>query len=74
MAKGIKMENSYQQSLSKEFFEKCPKSVLAAIAVSFATLQMEGQQQLEETLLNEWRVLHKGGIVPQKPYRKAKPW
>lgn len=69
----FKKENEYQKILTQEFYEKCPKAVLAAIAVSFV-LNHQGSDQdvVEETILNEWHILHKNGTLPQKPFRDLK--
>lgn len=64
-----KKMNSYTDLLSSEFYERCPKAVVAAIAVSFAILQGNNDASVEDALLTEWTILHKSGIVPQKPYR-----
>jgi hypothetical protein len=73
MSRGIKKTNSYQNILSREFLEKCPKSVLAAIAVSFVINHQGTDEELaEETLLQEWHLLHKNGTIPQKPFRENK--
>lgn len=72
MSRGIKTNNSYQRILSVEFLEKCPKSVLAAIAVSFViNHQSISEEKAEDVILNEWNILHKNGIVPQKPYKNT---
>lgn len=71
--RGIKTTNSYQNILSPEFLEKCPKSVLAAIAVSFTiNHQNFSEEMAEEVILNEWHILHKNGTIPQKPHREVK--
>ena len=72
--KGVfKQQNSYQEMLSLEFYEKCPKAVFAAIAVSFVLNHQGTDSELtEETILKEWGILHQSGIIPQKPYRELK--
>lgn len=72
MPQGIKKDNDYQKLLSYEFYEKCPKSVITALLVSFVMLQHDDKGLLEELILNEWRILHENGIVPQKPFRTPK--
>ena len=62
---GLKKHNEYERMLA--FYDSIPKSVLAAIAVSFAA-QIEGDiGDAHKAILNEWRVLHENGIVPQPP-------
>lgn len=74
MSRGIKTTNSYQKVLSDEFLEKCPKSVLAALAVSFVINHQNFSDVIaEEVILSEWHILHKNGTIPQKPYRQNKP-
>jgi hypothetical protein len=61
-----KVRNEYQEALG-DLYDSTPKAVLGAIAVSFAT---EGGDKLSEAralVLEEWRILHMNGIVPQKP-------
>lgn len=73
MPQGIKTDNTYQKILSAEFYQKCPKSVLAAIAVSFVINHQGSDEDVaEEIILHEWDILHKNGTIPQKPYRDAK--
>lgn len=56
--------------LGLEFFDQCPKSVFAALAVSLAVKHDEAtQHDIRETLLLEWRELHVKGIVSQKPIK-----
>ena len=69
----FKTENSYQKILSAEFYQKIPKAVLAAIAVSYViNWQGTDQEQAEENILAEWYTLHGQGIIPQKPFREVK--
>ena len=55
---------------------KCPKAVLAAIAVSYAHINLDhdaGELFDEETITKklheEWTALYASGIVPQKPIK-----
>ena len=49
-------------------FDRTPKSVIAAIAVSFAALQSDGYfEKAKELIRQEWFFLHQGRVVPQKP-------
>lgn len=69
----FKKENSYQKILTPEFYEKCPKAVLAAIAVSFVINHQDSRADMaEEIIMHEWDILHKNGTIPQKPYREVK--
>lgn len=63
-----KTKNSYQSQLDPAFYERCPKAVFAAIAVSFV-VNLKGQtfHKLESELYLEWLTLYRQGIVPQKP-------
>lgn len=64
----FKTENEYQNLLKN--YDKMPKAVLAAIAVSYALRQVEEDfGRVEEEIMNEWRVLHSAGVVPQKPVK-----
>lgn len=60
--------NQYQKLLKE--YDKIPKAVLAAIAVSYALLRTdEDFEKVEEEIKREWAILHQNGIVPQKPIR-----
>ncbi len=63
--RGIKNLNDYSKLIT--FYETIPKSVLAAIAVSFAGLGAGKLENVSELILKEWEVLYQNGIVPQKP-------
>ena len=58
--------NEYARAL-EELFDKTPKTVLAAIAVSALTSGGDKLRMAKPYLLREWRILHENGIVPQKP-------
>lgn len=62
--------NDYQKLLAGDF-DKTPKSVYAAIALSFAMrLTPEDDEKYTEALAlvrSEWAALHHNAIVPQKP-------
>jgi hypothetical protein len=52
-------------------YDRIPKTVLAAIAVSFALrIEEEAWERVENRVANEWQALYDNGIVPQKPTRK----
>jgi hypothetical protein len=65
-----KKSNEYAEVIS-EIYDRIPKAVLAAIAVSFSLILNEGQDfdQVQDTILTEWRILNVNGIVPQKPIK-----
>lgn len=64
----FKTENAYQKVLSRKLYERMPKAVLAAIAVSYASRQTnEDFSLVEAEILKEWSILNANGIVPQKP-------
>lgn len=65
---GVKSGNAYAKEL-KGLYNVAPKSVLAAVAVAFAT-QLSGTEAIHEAqsrVLAEWEALYNAGIVPQKP-------
>lgn len=64
----MKQLNEYQRLIGGGLFEKMPKAVIAAIAVSYL-LNHQGVDKLDidNALLEEWDNLHKQGIVLQKP-------
>jgi len=59
------IENEYQKSISRELFERTPKAVFAALAISYYL--NTGSENLDAALLDEWKILHEQGIIPQKP-------
>lgn len=62
--------NEYAAQLD-ELFERIPKSVFAAIAVSYATTGGDWLERAKMNVCREWRILHEQGIVPQKPTKEA---
>jgi len=62
--------NNYTEAISPEVYEKTPKAVFAAIAVSFALLMEDGDfNKVDQAIINEWKTLNGNGIVPQKPIK-----
>ena len=52
----MKAGNEYKDVLSGEFFDKTPKAVFAALAVSYAVRQYEDDfSKVEAELLREWK-------------------
>lgn len=64
----MKYSNEYAKTLG-ETFEKAPKTVIAAVAVSVLTEGGRILDQAEKLFLNEWKFLYQNRIVPQKPPR-----
>lgn len=60
------LRNEYASQLG-DLFDKTPKAVLAAIAVSALTTGGDYLEKARELLLEEWRILHENKIVPQSP-------
>lgn len=69
----LKTENEYQKLVSREVYEKTPKAVFAAIAISYMVnlvgISFDG---IDNELIKEWKILHGNKIVPQKPTVKSK--
>ncbi len=68
-----KKSNEYAKVIS-EIYDRTPKAVLAAIAVSYAmmvddSVDYDGFEGVQEAILKEWGILHSNGIVPQKPIK-----
>ena len=61
-----KIHNEYAAEVG-EVFDKCPKAVFAAIAVSALTLGGDYLDEARDRVIAEWWTLHDNGIVPQKP-------
>lgn len=67
------LTNEYQNLAGPEVFEKTPKSVWAAMAVSFAIrLAEDDPTKVRAILGQEWEALHANGIVPQKPIKEVR--
>lgn len=64
MPRGLKTGNEYAEALGR-LYADTPKSVLAAIVVSWAMCPQF--EDVPAKVLDEWSVLHDNGIVPQKP-------
>lgn len=62
----MKMLNEYTAALG-DLYEKAPKAVLAAIAVSGMTTGGDYLEEARERVLAEWWILFDNGIVPQQP-------
>jgi len=64
MANVANLHNDYARLLT--FFDRVPKAVLAAIAVSFAARIQEDRLNLAEwEVVREWETLNQNGIVRQ---------
>ena len=60
--------NEYANMIDREIFDKIPKSVFAAIAVSFLlNYQTVDEDNITQEIINEWKALHDNKIVYQKP-------
>lgn len=67
---GVNKTNEYSRDFPN--YERTPKSVIAAIAYSFAlNLCEDDLEAADRFILKEWEILHDAGIVPQKPVKKA---
>ena len=58
--------NEYQRAYGR-LYDAIPKSVLAAIAFSYASSGGDRPVEAIKKIMREWAVLHDNGIVPQKP-------
>lgn len=58
--------NNYALTLG-DLYARTPKAVFAAIAVSALTSGGDYISEARARLLEEWKILHDNGIVPQKP-------
>ncbi len=60
--------NDYVRALPPGMFDGMPKTVWASLAISFALLcSDEDFEKAVERISEEWKLLHEGGIVPQRP-------
>jgi hypothetical protein len=62
----MKKTNEYTKRIDSRVFEKTPKTVFAAIAVS-AIMRDSAKYDATKYLLEEWWILHDNDIIPQKP-------
>ncbi len=67
--RGFKIGNDYSQALS-DVYNKAPKAVIAAVAVSMLTSGGDRLYEARELFLKEWETLHINGIIPQSPPKK----
>jgi hypothetical protein len=69
-----KISNEYAQALGR-FYSSTPKAVFAAIAFSFAERLFAKSATTKniDCLLEEWKILHENGFIPQKPPAKVRP-
>lgn len=64
----MKLHNDYLKELPSDLYERTPKAVWAALAVSLALRLNEDQfEAVPVALCAEWSSLHQAGVVPQKP-------
>lgn len=69
----FKTENEYQKAIDVALYEKTPKAVFAAIAVSVMTNSWGVSfDNIDAALLQEWATLNSNGLVPQKAPRLNK--
>ena len=61
------LTNDYVMGLNPGIFDKCPKAVFAAMAISALTSGGENIEIASNAVLDEWWCLFACGIVPQKP-------
>ena len=57
--------NEYARLLP--YYDRIPKTVLAAIAVSYASRGGDCLHEAAANVAREWATLYQNGIVPQKP-------
>ena len=62
---GLKKSNDYALQLSE--YDRTPKAVLAAVAVSALTCGGDYLSEANDKVLDEWWALYNAKIVPQKP-------
>ncbi len=58
--------NEYQEVLGK-VFDKAPKAVIAAIAVSALTTGGDFLSEASARFIEEWWALYEAHVVPQRP-------
>jgi hypothetical protein len=64
---GLKKRNEYVNGFKN--YDKIPKSVWAAIAISLANrIHGDDKQKARYEIFLEWSILHQNGIIPQRPW------
>ena len=66
MSRGRTLMNYYALVLGP-LYDRTPKAVCAAIGMSYFINSTETDEEAVEMFLDEWRILHKNGIVRQAP-------
>jgi hypothetical protein len=66
----MKIHNEYSTQLESGLYDRIPKAVLAAIAVSLTSVGGEELERAQKRIMWEWECLHMNGIVPQTPPRE----
>ena len=66
--------NAYAGAFDQDLYDRIPKAVWAAIAISRITcggdlLDRDTLGGAEKYIIDEWDILHAAGIVPQGPRR-----
>ena len=63
-----KLHNGYEELINPILYGKIPKTVLAAIVVSWASTRGDDEtfEGIDQKILDEWAALHGNGIVPQR--------
>lgn len=67
----MKLTNEYANLFDAKVYEDTPKSVFAAIAMSFALrLNEDNFERAMSEIITEWQILNMTGLVPQSvpPY------
>jgi hypothetical protein len=57
--------NNYVLAIDQELYEKTPKAVWAAIAISYASGGGDRFEEAAPNIAREWQALQAAGIVPQ---------
>jgi hypothetical protein len=65
------LSNEYMKQIDRKLYGETPKTVLAALLVSFLDRLSGGDaHNVDDEIIEEWSALYVAGIVPQKPPRK----
>ena len=66
----LNVGNEYEEVIDSQLYASIPKSVIAAILVSYLQRLGVGFDDVDSAIVEEWVILHGQGIVPQKPPKK----
>ena len=65
----VKARNNYVDGIPLQLYNRIPKAVWAALALSYASQGGENFNGVMDKIFDEWSKLYLNDVVPQKPAR-----